>query len=101
MNSNKELIEKKLVLAAEILESDEFKKADALIKKVNKLKEEVKVYCQKNDIKEMNVEKDGKKYSVEYKKRYAQKADPALLEPEILDSITRKIEIWQQYYSVE
>ena len=101
MNSDKTLIEKKLVMAAKIITSEEYKKADALIKKVDKLKNEVKEYCQKNDIKEMEVSEDGMKYKVDYKVREQARADTKLLEPEILDSITQIVEVWLQYYSVE
>jgi hypothetical protein len=67
MSSNRNLIEKKLVLAAEIVASDEYKKADALLKKVDKLKNEVMEYCQKNNLREMSVDRNGKSYRVEYK----------------------------------
>ena len=101
MNSNKELIEKKLVLAAEIINSEEFKKADVLLKKLTKLKDEVKEYCQKNDLKEMVVEKDSKKYKVEYKVKNMTRADPKLLEPEQLEKITVAMAIWYQFFEIE
>jgi molybdenum-dependent DNA-binding transcriptional regulator ModE len=101
MYNKKEMIEKKLVMAAKILESDEYKKADALLKKVNKLKEEVKEYCQKNEMKEMVVVEDNLKYKVDYKVRTARRADPQLLSPEILDEITVNVESWLQFYTIE
>ena len=98
---SKEIIEKKLIMAAKIIESEEYKRADELMKKVNKLKEDVKAYCQKKSISELSAEDEEKVYSVEYKIRSQKKPDTSLLAPEIIDSIIIDIEVWLQYFSIK
>ena len=99
MNMNKDkLIYKKLETAWDIIHSEEFKKADILIKKLNKLKEELKDFCQNAGIKELSIETPQGIKKVEYKVRKQLRPDTKLLDPEILESITEEREVWLGYF---
>lgn len=97
---NRELVEKKLIQVATMIESEEYKRAEELVKKATKIKDEIKNYCQKEKITEIKVEREERTYSVEYKVRESKGPDTKLLEPEILDSIMVKKETWLQYFKI-
>jgi hypothetical protein len=88
------IIDKKIKEIYETTTSAEYKKADALLKRVNKMKEDVRDYCKKHEIKE-KVVGDVK---VEFKVREQRKADTSLLSSEELEDIMRPVEVWLSYY---
>ena len=89
------IIDKKIKMITDTINSDEYKKADIMLKKINKLKDDVKTWCISNDI----TEKVVNEYKVEYKIRVQQRADTKLLPPELLDEIMKPQKIYLQYYS--
>ena len=90
------IINKKIDKITDILNSKEYEEADKLMKSLNKMKEDVKKYCQKNDLLFIETEKS----IVSYTKRKQSKCDTTLLDPEVRDSITVKTESWWSEYNV-
>ena len=88
------IIHKKIDLVANILESKEFKDADKLLKHVNKMKDDIKKYCQKNEIMELKTEES----EVTFYKRNVNKLDGSLLDPEIREKATIVSEMWMVNY---
>ena len=88
------IIKKKVDTITEILNSEAYKEADKLIKRLTKMKDEVKKYCEKNDITTL----EGYKGKVEFKIRNQRRVDPALLDDEVREEATVDIPVWLGFY---
>ena len=88
------IIKKKVDTITEILNSEAYKEADKLIKRLTKMKEEVKKYCEKNDITTL----EGDKGKVDFKIRNQRRVDASLLEDEVREEITVELPIWFSFY---
>ena len=88
------IIKKKVDTITDILNSEAYKEADKLIKRLTKMKEEVKKYCEKNDITTL----EGDKGKVEFKIRNQRRVDASLLEDEVREEITVELPIWFSFY---
>ena len=88
------IIKKKVDTITKILNSEAYKEADKLIKRLTKMKDEVKKYCEKNDITTL----EGYKGKVEFKIRKQRRVDASLLDDEIREEITVELPIWYSYY---
>jgi ribosomal protein L22 len=89
------LIKKKIDEVSNILETEEYKKADQLLKRVNKMKEDIKKHCQDNDLTKMS----GTTGKVEFKLRSSNRVDASLLDPEILEEVTIQSISWLSFFS--
>ena len=88
------IIKKKVDTITKILNSEAYKEADKLIKRLTKMKEEVKKYCEKNDITTL----EGDKGKVDFKIRNQRRVDASLLEDEVREEITVELPIWFSFY---
>jgi len=88
------IIKKKVDTITDILNSEAYKEADKLIKRLTKMKEEVKKYCEKNDITTL----EGDKGKVDFKIRNQRRVDASLLEDEVREEITVELPIWFSFY---
>ena len=88
------IIKKKVDTITEILNSEAYKEADKLIKRLTKMKDEVKKYCEKNDITTL----EGDKGKVDFKIRNQRRVDASLLEDEVREEITVELPIWFSFY---
>ena len=88
------IIKKKVDTITDILNSEAYKEADKLIKRLTKMKEEVKKYCEKNDITTL----EGDKGKVEFNFRKQRRVDNNLLDEEVREEATVEIPIWFGYY---
>ena len=88
------IIKKKVDTITDILNSEAYKEADKLIKRLTKMKEEVKKYCEKNDITTL----EGDKGKVDFKIRNQRRVDASLLDDEVREEITVELPIWFGYY---
>ena len=95
MSSTKlNIIKKKIDIVADMITTEEFKKADALMKRIAKMKEEVKEYCQHEEIRTIETEKN----KVEFKTRIYRRLAQDLLPEEIREECTVSTETWLAYY---
>ena len=85
-----QLVNKKLNMLAKALNSENYKKADRLIKLVNRMKEDVKKYCQENNITEYEMDEAKVKYLV----RSSSRVDPNLLDPDVWIEATIESPVW-------
>jgi hypothetical protein len=90
------LINKKIDKITDIINSKEYEEADKLMKGVNKMKDDVKKYCQKNDLTMIETEKS----IVSFTKRNINRCDTTLLDPDVRESITVKTQSWWSDYNV-
>ena len=90
------IINKKIDKITDILNSKEYEEADKLMKSLNKMKEDVKNYCQKNDLIVIETEKN----IVAFTKRNVNRCDTTLLDPDVRESITVRTESWYSDYNV-
>ena len=88
------IIKKKVDTITEILNSEAYKEADKLIKRLTKMKDEVKKYCEKNDITTL----EGDNGKVDFKIRKQRRVDASLLDDEVREEITVELPIWYSYY---
>ena len=88
------IIKKKVDTITDILNSEAYKEADKLIKRLTKMKDEVKKYCENNDITTL----EGYKGKVEFKIRNQRRVDASLLEDEVREEITVELPIWFSFY---
>ena len=90
-------IRKKVDIITEILNSEAYKETDKLIKRLTKMKDEVKKYCEKNDITTL----EGDKSKVDFKIRKQRKVDTSLIEEELREEITVEISVWYSSYETK
>ena len=88
------IIKKRVDTISDILNSEAYKEADKLVKRLSKMKDEVKKYCEKNDITTL----EGDKGKVEFKLKYQRSVDPALLDDEVREEATVDISVWLGFY---
>ena len=91
------IIKKKVDTITDILNSNTYKEADILIKRLTKMKDEVKKYCEKNDITTL----EGYKGKVEFKIRNQRRVDTSLIDEELREEITVEVAVWLSYYETK
>ena len=91
------IIKKKVDTITEILNSEAYKEADKLIKRLTKMKDEVKKYCEKNDITTL----EGEKGKVEFKLKNQRRVDTSLIDEELREEITVEVAVWLSYYETK
>ena len=89
-----EINRKRFMLIHKDLESDFHQKCIEHMKRHNKLKDDFKKECKLKNIKELVIDN----YKVSFEIRENIRADVSLLDPEELDKIKIKTEIWWGFY---
>ena len=88
------IIHKKIDIVTDILESEEYKTADKLMKRVAKMKEDIKKYCQETKVTNIETEKS----KVFFHVRKQNRLDATLLDPELVDKATKETQVWYCNY---
>jgi 23S rRNA maturation-related 3'-5' exoribonuclease YhaM len=89
-----EIVKKKVDIVGELMNSDEYKKADILIKRVAKMKEEIKKYAVKNELTTI----EGDKYKDDIKVREQRKIEVELIPDDIREEATKLTKMYIHYF---